>query len=269
MKSVQKGFLGLFLLGVLLALIIIFNPWGNLYQKLLEKADNRSIYSQKDTENKKSVGLRKKSDTKRVDNHSENLMLDDENFADKLAESRAYISNLKVGDTEFRTSGIRLYIGDGDATKEIKVISNIVYRGSDTDAEKLLNDSISDNPEVRSEAVVELGFFDNEIFEPLLISLLKTDPVDDVRQKAAASLETHHKSPYAIRALADSIKDTSEDVRTNVLASLRAMRNDNVQKELTGVLAEESLDKKTVDEVRIILDRYYLKNDPFANLADK
>lgn len=122
--------------------------------------------------------------------------------------------------------------------------------------------------EVRGEAVQTLGFADDARLLPPIIFLLLNDSEPAVRAAAAAALDIHDYSPQASLALVRALEDGDEEVRDSALLSLKAHRNDVVEKELRRVLADGRLAASTSTEVRLFLDRYYVRRDPLKNPLD-
>jgi HEAT repeat protein len=116
----------------------------------------------------------------------------------------------------------------------------------------------------RAEAVEVLGFSEDARFVPPIIHLLRNDPSPAVRSAAASALELHRGREVAA-VLAQALTDPSEDVRAHSLLSLKFQRDSHVERELLVQLKNGDLDEATALEVRLFLDRHYVRKDPFKD----
>jgi hypothetical protein len=124
---------------------------------------------------------------------------------------------------------------------------------------------VNTDPGRRVEAVQQVGFEgDSGLLGPIL-RLLETDPVAEVRAAAAAALDIHGDIPQASAALVRALRDTEQDVRDNALLSLKMHRNDTVESEMRRSLVVEGLAPETRQEIKLFLDRYYVRKDPFKD----
>jgi hypothetical protein len=124
---------------------------------------------------------------------------------------------------------------------------------------------VNADPGRRVEAVQQVGFEgDSGLLGPIL-RLLETDPVAEVRAAAAAALDIHGDIPQASAALVRALRDTEQDVRDNALLSLKMHRNDTVESEMRRSLVVEGLAPETRQEIKLFLDRYYVRKDPFKD----
>lgn len=122
----------------------------------------------------------------------------------------------------------------------------------------------SSDPERRTEAIREIGFVDDtEASNELLVYALRYDPSAEVRTAAAVALEDADSSSEAIKALVNALNDMDEDVRDNAMGSLKAIRNDLVKKELVQGVKNKIFDDDTTVKVRLFINQYYLRFDPF------
>ena len=123
----------------------------------------------------------------------------------------------------------------------------------------------SPETEARAEAVRTLGFAEERRLLPLITAVLVGDAQAEVRAAAAASLDIHDAHPEASRALVRALDDPATEVREDALLSLKAHRNEVVQKELRSKIAGGVLPPEVATEVKLFLDRYYVRKDPFKN----
>jgi HEAT repeat protein len=138
----------------------------------------------------------------------------------------------------------------------------------DPDDESLnasLSELLSPESEARADAVLRAGFAGElQVIEPVLY-MLAHDPSQAVRAAAAASLDVHPEWEKVSLALVDALEDQSPEVREEALLSLKAHRNGFVEKELHRRLRQGKLNPATAQEARLLLDRYYVRQDPFIN----
>lgn len=126
-------------------------------------------------------------------------------------------------------------------------------------------DLFASDEEKRATAIGELGFLDDPRWTPVVIAVLAEDPSAAVRSAAAAALATQSSSLVAVHALSVALTDTDSDVREDVLLSLKAIRNSVVEQDLRQLLNTHQLDDDTAHSVRVLLDRYYINQDPLAD----
>ena len=130
---------------------------------------------------------------------------------------------------------------------------------------KELEDWGSVDAEIRAEAVRSLGMKADLRGLGVLVEFLGSDTDARVRVQAAGVLEFFNTEPMASLALVRALSDRDASVRDHALLSLRAHRNDRVQKALLLTLKNGSLPKENRDAVAAFLDRYYVHLDPFEN----
>jgi hypothetical protein len=118
--------------------------------------------------------------------------------------------------------------------------------------------------EERSEAVGTLGFSEDVRFLAPIAHLLRNDPDAQVRASAASALELYRGKEVAA-ALAQALTDPEEEVRENSLLSLQVQRDNHAERELRTLLKLGDLDEETALDVRLFLDRHYVRKDPFKD----
>ncbi len=116
----------------------------------------------------------------------------------------------------------------------------------------------------RAEAVEELGFSEDRRFVAAIVHLLQNDPEPTVRAAAASALELY-KGREIAAALGQALSDADEEVRSHALLSLQVQRDDNVERELETQLKNGGLNEQTALDVRLFLDRHYVRKDPFKD----
>ncbi len=100
---------------------------------------------------------------------------------------------------------------------------------------------------------------------PLIASVLASDPEPEVRASAAASLVIHNTSPAASLALIHALDDPAETVRDDALLSLKVHRNEMVETELRRKVKAGGMASETAEDVKLFLDRHYVRKDPFQD----
>ncbi|MEA3187451.1 MAG: hypothetical protein QOD99_1281 [Chthoniobacter sp.] len=146
-----------------------------------------------------------------------------------------------------------------------RIVAGIIDSGTAADIRGWTETLLKGDAEQRADAIRELGFLDDPRWLPVVVWVLGHDAEASVRSTAAGELATQSGSPAAAHALAEALTDSELDVRENALLSLKALRNDTVEKDLRRLLAEGHLDAATTDEVRLLLVRYYVTKDPLAD----
>lgn len=128
-----------------------------------------------------------------------------------------------------------------------------------------LQNLTSADPVAREEAVLEVGFADDKGLLGPILHLLAQDPVAEVRAAAASALDIHGDIPQASLALVRALRDPDEGVREQALLSLKMHRNSIVEAEMRGSLAADNLPTETRQDIKLFLDRYYVRKDPFLD----
>jgi HEAT repeat protein len=114
------------------------------------------------------------------------------------------------------------------------------------EATPLLLDMLkSTDPETRANAAWALGFTASQIGPDVLLSLLETESVQEVRQAIVGSLDSFDRSPEVINKLIELLTDNNEQVKIAAVSALGYMGNKQAI-----IPLEELLEKSTSSRVQ-------------------